>query len=88
MIGYKTSVDYSADNLFTSDLFYRHLDQAVINEDRCTNFDIVFQILIGNRSFLGGSHNFFRGQDELLTGYQLYLTAFKITQTDLRSLGI
>ena len=88
MIGYKTTVDHSADNLFTSDLFYRHLDQTVINEDRCTDFDIVFQILIGNRCFLDGSHNFFRGQDELLSGYQLYLTAFKITQTDLRSLGI
>ena len=88
MVGYKTSVDYSADDILPLDFFYGHLDQTIINENCRAHFDIIFQILIGNRSFLGGSHNFFRGQDELLSGYQLYLTAFKITQTDFRSFGI
>ena len=88
MIRYKTAVYDLTYNVFSFDLFYRHLDQTVIDQDRCSDIDVIFQIFVGNSGSFRCSHDFFSCQDKLLTGYQLYLTAFKITQTNLRSFGI
>ncbi len=88
VIGNRSAVYNITDNIGIRNFFHRHLNQAVVDENRGSHTDIIYQLLIGNGSHFFRSHHFPGGQGEFLSGLQINLAAFKIPQTDFRSLGI
>ena len=88
MVGNRAAVYHTADDIRIRNLLHDHLDQTVVDQDPGACAHIVHQILIGNGCDLIGSHDLVRGQSELLPRHKLRLSALKIPQPDLRSLGI
>ena len=88
VVGNGATVYYAADDICLIDLIYHHLDQTIIDQDRCSYVDIILQSLISNCYFFIISEDLFCGQDKLLSGYKLSLSPFNVLQADLRSLGI
>ena len=78
MIGYKTTVDYSADDLFTSDLFYRHLDQTVINQNTIANVHIIMQIFVSNGNAACIAHEITKCQGKKLSFFQFCFATFQL----------
>ena len=65
------------------------LDQAVVNQDALTGFDLLWQRLVGNAGSLSGTLHVERSQHESLIGLQLDgLAAAKGSKSNLGSLQI
>ena len=88
VVGNRAAVYHTADDIRIRNLFHDHLDQTIVDQNSGASAHVIYQILIGNGSDLVRSHDLVRGQGELLSGYQLRLSAFKVSQSDLRSLCI
>ena len=88
VVGDKTAIHHMADNLLPLNLFHRHLNQPVINENRSPHFDVILQVLIGNGRFLGCPQDFLCRQHKALPADQFRPSPLKVPQADFRPLGI
>ena len=88
MVGYRSAVYNIADDIRVRNFLHGHLDQAVVNQNRGSRTDIMDQFFISNGCYFIRTHYFLCCECKLLSCFQHYLSAFKITQTDFRSLCI
>ena len=88
VVGNRAAVYHAAHDIRIRDLFHDHFNQAVVDQDPGTGTDVIYQIFIRNGGDLIGSHDLVCGQRKRLPRHKLRLSALKISQPDLRSLGI
>ena len=88
VIGYRSRVFYSTDNIGIGDFFNGQSDQTVIDQDTVTWLHIVKKIGVSNGYSSRISFNLTCGKRESLTFFQNHFSFFEIFQTDLWTFGI
>ena len=88
MVGDRSTVNHTADDVGTVHLFHLHLDQTIVDQHAHTDFQIFVESVVGHADFIFGAFNFVCGQGEKLTVFQSHTSVLKIFDPDFRSFGI